>query len=138
MLTTLRPTDDTRAVARQILYPRAIPLWMRMLFPGARLVTAGLLPEQVRRDFGLTWTERTGRSFDRWMRWAAAVYPRIPASWRHRPKEAYLNRLRRQVAAGTGAAGPGAAGLGPAGPGAGTTADTGANTAADPAAGTDY
>ncbi|MCU1420424.1 MAG: hypothetical protein JWN36_75, partial [Microbacteriaceae bacterium] len=138
MVTTLRPTDDTRAVARQILYPRAIPLWMRMLFPGARLVTAGLLPEQVRRDFGLTWTERTGRSFDRWMRWAAAVYPRIPASWRHRPKEAYLNRLRRQVAAGTGAAGPGAAGLGPAGPGAGTTADTGANTAADPAAGTDY
>ena len=60
MLTTLRPTDATRAVARQILYPRAIPLWMRMLFPGARLVTAGLLPEQLRRDFGLTWTGADG------------------------------------------------------------------------------
>ncbi|MFF1878265.1 oxygenase MpaB family protein [Leifsonia sp. NPDC058230] len=103
MLTTLRPNDATRAVARQILYPRAIPVWMRMLFPGARLVTAGLLPEQLRQDFGLPWTERAARSFDRWMRWAAVVYPRIPASWRHRPREVYLNRLRRQVAAGKAA-----------------------------------
>ncbi|WP_431278078.1 oxygenase MpaB family protein [Leifsonia poae] len=99
MLTVLRPTDDTRQVARQILYPRAIPLWMRALFPGARLVTAGLLPDQVRRDFGLPWNDRASRRFERWMRWAAAVYPRIPASWRHRPKDVYMDRLRKQVVA---------------------------------------
>jgi uncharacterized protein (DUF2236 family) len=96
-LTTLRPTDATRAVARQILYPHGVPFWMRTLFPSARLVTTGLLPPQLRAQFGLPWDERTSANYDRWMRWTARAYPRIPASWRHRPKEVYLKRLRSQL-----------------------------------------
>ncbi|MFF1572756.1 oxygenase MpaB family protein [Leifsonia sp. NPDC058292] len=100
MLTTLRSTDATRAVARQILHPRGVPLWLRALFPQARLVTAGLLPPTVRDDFGLDWNDATQRRYDRWMRWAASVYHRVPRSWRVRPKELYLRRLRAQIAAG--------------------------------------
>ncbi|WP_223691743.1 oxygenase MpaB family protein [Leifsonia poae] len=96
-LRTLRPTPDTRKVARQILYPRGVPLWLRGLFPQARLVTAGLLPERLRDDFGLPWNDRTARRFERWMRVAEAVYPRLPTSLRHRPKELYLRRLRRTL-----------------------------------------
>jgi uncharacterized protein (DUF2236 family) len=99
MIASLQPTDATREVARQILYPKGIPVWLRLLFPQARLVTAGLLPASVRGDFGLDWDDRHQRRYDRWMRWAVSVYPRLPRSWRTRPKEQYLRRLRAQVRA---------------------------------------
>jgi uncharacterized protein (DUF2236 family) len=99
MVASLQPTDATREVAKQILYPRGIPLWLRLLFPQARLVTAGLLPESVRTAFALDWDDKHQRRYDRWMRWAVLIYPRLPRSWRTRPKEQYLRRLRAQVRA---------------------------------------
>ena len=97
MIATLRPTQDTKRVARQILYPSAIPRWMRVLFPQARLVTVGLLPPEVRGRFGLAWNARLQRRLDRWMRWAALIYPRLPARLRHSPRDAYLRRLRASI-----------------------------------------
>jgi uncharacterized protein (DUF2236 family) len=99
MIASLQPTAATRQVARQILYPKGIPVWLRLLFPQARLVTAGLLPASVRGEFGLDWDDRLQRRYDRWMRWAVSVYPRLPRSWRTRPKEQYLRRLRAQARA---------------------------------------
>lgn len=90
----LHPTAATRRVVRQILYPSAIPWWMRALFPQARLVTVGLLPPDLRSGFGLAWNARLQRRYDRWMRWAALVYPHLPARLRHSPRDAYLKRLR--------------------------------------------
>lgn len=94
----LRPTKDTKRVARQILYPSAIPWWMRAIFPQARLVTVGLLSPDLRRAFGLAWNDRLQRRFDRWMRWAVLIYPRLPARLRHSPRDAYLRRLRASLA----------------------------------------
>ncbi len=97
MLGCLEPTDATRRVARQILYPQNVPLWLRAVFPQARLVTTGLLPPTVRDAFGLPWDERRRHRFDRRMRWAAALYPRLPRWLRHRPRDVYLRRLRRSM-----------------------------------------
>lgn len=97
MVAGLRPTADTKQVARQILYPSAIPWWLRALFPQARLVTVGLLPPELRRGFGLAWNDRLQRRFDGWMRWAVFVYPRLPARLRHRPRDIYLKRLRASI-----------------------------------------
>lgn len=97
MIASLRPTEATRQVAEQILYPRGIPRWLRLLFPQARLVTGGLLPAELRSEFGLEWNEKLQARYDRWMRRAIFVYPRLPRSWRTRPKELYLRRLRAQV-----------------------------------------
>jgi uncharacterized protein (DUF2236 family) len=96
-LAELRPNADTKRVARQILYPSAIPWWMRALFPQARLVTVGLLPPEVRTGFGLAWNDRLQTRFDRWMRWAVLIYPRLPARLRHSPRDAYLKRLRASI-----------------------------------------
>ncbi|MFF1634428.1 oxygenase MpaB family protein [Leifsonia sp. NPDC058248] len=96
-LATLRPTPATREVARQLLYPRGVPWWLRMLLPQARLVTAGLLPPRLRAEFGLAWNDRAQRRFDAWMRWTSRIYPLVPAGLRHRPKELYLRRLRDRM-----------------------------------------
>lgn len=98
MVAQLRVTDATRAVARQILYPHAVPLWLRAFLPDVRLATAGLLPDSVRQQFGLPWDARRARAFDRWMRRLGAVYPHIPLRLRHAPRDVYLRRLRRSAA----------------------------------------
>ena len=66
----------------------------------ARIVTAGLLPASVRDQFRLPWDPSIERRFERRMRWAAAVYPRLPEGLRHRPRDLYLRRLRRSLADG--------------------------------------
>ncbi len=101
-LAQLRSTPETRAVARQILYPAEIPGWMKAVFPLARLITVGLLPDEVRRDFRLAWNDRLQRRFDRWMRAVTILYPLVPARLRHLPRDRYLARLGHSVTA-TGA-----------------------------------
>jgi uncharacterized protein (DUF2236 family) len=93
-LTGLAADDVTSDVARSLLYPREPRPWQRVVMPFARFITAGLLPDQLRKDFGLPWTEGHGRWFDRGMRWSAVVYPRLPRRIRHWPKNYCLGRLR--------------------------------------------
>jgi uncharacterized protein (DUF2236 family) len=87
--------DAARALAVQILYPRKVPLWIRLLLPDARLVTTGLLPSSVRDEYRLPWSDARQRRFERWMRRLARWYPRAPRRLRYAPRDAYLRRLRR-------------------------------------------
>jgi uncharacterized protein (DUF2236 family) len=87
-------TDDISArVARDLLYPQDPRLWQRVVMPLARFLTAGLLPEQLRHGFGLPWSARHARLFDRTMWFSAIVYPRLPRRVRHWPKNYCLDRL---------------------------------------------
>lgn len=97
MLDRLSVDDSVRRLAGQILYPRNVPLWTRLLLPDARLVTAGLLPESVREAYRLPWGVQQRRRYERWMRRLARWYPRIPARLRHATRDAYLRRVRRLV-----------------------------------------
>ncbi|QFG23092.1 oxygenase MpaB family protein [Actinomadura sp. WMMB 499] len=60
-ITTLHVSDVARQEAQAILYPR--PLVLRLGAPLNRLITAGLLPEQIRRQYDLPWTPFRGRLF---------------------------------------------------------------------------
>jgi uncharacterized protein (DUF2236 family) len=97
MLGRLTVDDDVRRLAGQILYPRKVPFWVRMLLPDARLVTAGLLPERLRDEYRLPWDEERQRRYERWMRRLRRWYPRAPLWLRHAPRDAYLRRMRRMV-----------------------------------------
>lgn len=99
MIPRLEVTDTTRLLAGQILHPGGLPVWLRVALPTSRLVTAGLLPTSVREQFELPWDERREERFERRMRWTAAVYPRLPAALRHRPRDVYLRRLHGYAAA---------------------------------------
>jgi uncharacterized protein (DUF2236 family) len=92
-LQRLQADEVSVRVARELLYPPDPQLWQRLVMPLARFITVGLLPDQLRQGFGLPWSERHRRWFDRTMRWSAVVYPRLPQRARHWPKNYCLARL---------------------------------------------
>jgi uncharacterized protein (DUF2236 family) len=61
--------DDARRVAAQLLDPVGAPLWIRAAMPLVALVTAGLLPPEVRAAYRMPWSAARRRRF----RFAAAV-----------------------------------------------------------------
>ncbi|WP_213815944.1 oxygenase MpaB family protein [Glaciihabitans sp. dw_435] len=85
--------DVTRGVARQLLWPRVGPVWLRAAMPLARWLTIGLLPSAVRHDFGLAWDDAKERRFERMMRAAAHIYPLLPNALRQWPKNHLLKKL---------------------------------------------
>lgn len=68
--------DDARRVARDLLHPRRVPLWVRAGMPLGRTLTAGLLPASVRDAYGLPWRPRAFARAVRVARIAARVVPR--------------------------------------------------------------
>lgn len=87
--------DDAAAhVARELLHPRRVPLWLRLAMPTVRTVTAGLLHEPLRSAYDLTLDRR---AFDRLLRVARTVYPRLPRAIRHAPQRHYLRAFRRET-----------------------------------------
>jgi len=83
--------DDARGVAQALLHPSAGPWWLRAAMPTVRMLTAGLLSPELREAYDLPLDERR---FDRWVRVARRVYPRLPAWIRHAPQRRYLRAFR--------------------------------------------
>lgn len=65
-----------------------------------RFVVTGLLPQHLRDEMGMTWTERDQRRFDRLLRAIAAVQTRLPRPVRMFPLNAYLLDLRIRMRLG--------------------------------------
>jgi uncharacterized protein (DUF2236 family) len=80
----LEVTVDARAVARDLLFP---PLtdptrpaaWL------TRLATLGLLPPDIRREYGFRWTRGHDRAFQLVTAVLRAAWPRLPSIARHWP-----------------------------------------------------
>jgi uncharacterized protein (DUF2236 family) len=94
MLPRLGADEATQRVANDLLRASSSPWWLRLAMPLGRLMTIGLLSPDLRSSFALPWPRRAQRSFDRWMRFTAAVYPRLPRWVRHRLRDHYLAQLR--------------------------------------------
>ena len=93
-LAALRVDDETRGVARDLLYPVNAPVWLKAAMPAVRFLTAGFLDPGVRAAFRLRWGAREQRRFDRTVRVLAAVYPRLPLVLRRWPARHYLTAFR--------------------------------------------
>ncbi len=87
----LRVDDASRRVAHELLHPRRGPWWLRLAMPRIRVVTAGLLTDELRTAYGLPLNEAR---YARLVRWVRLIYPRLPGAIRHWPKRHYLRTFR--------------------------------------------
>jgi len=93
-MATLEVGDAARAVAARLLHPRAAPPWLRVGMPLVRLVTAGLLPDSVRRGYGLPWSPARARRFRATMSLIAVVNRMLPRRIRELPMRRLLRTIR--------------------------------------------
>jgi uncharacterized protein (DUF2236 family) len=96
-LAGLEITEASRAIARQVLYPR-LP-GGPVNAPGLaaiRLMTAGLMPAPIRRQYGWRWDAARRARFALLMRTLRLVYPRLPPRVRTWPRDHYLKDLRER------------------------------------------
>ena len=87
----LSVSGPAKAVAAALLHPRSGPWWLKAAMPTVRLVTAGLLSPDLRLAYDLQFDETR---FNRLVRVARAVYPRLPKIIRHAPMRHYLKVSR--------------------------------------------
>jgi len=104
----LSTDDTTRSVARQLLYPKTGPVWLRLAMPLARLVTTGLLTPTERALFDLPWSAGRERAYGLAIGVVRWVYPRLPARLRHAPMRRSLRTGRALAAREHAATDPGA------------------------------
>ena len=82
-----------QSLARDILYPRPWPL--RPAGPLFRLITAGMLPERLRRDYQIAWNQRRQKTFRLAIAAIRHLVPLVP----HRLRiVANARRAERQIA----------------------------------------
>lgn len=99
MLAELRISEASRAIAHQVLHPRLPggPLNGPAL-AAVRLITAGLMPEPIRRQYGWHWDRARRDRFFLLMSALRSIYPRLPLGVRTYPRDHYLADLRRRRA----------------------------------------
>ncbi|MFA1537773.1 oxygenase MpaB family protein [Actinomadura monticuli] len=98
MLNSLEISDASRAVAEQVLNPK-MPGGV-LNAPGMalmRLLTAGLMPEPIRVQYGWEWSRGRELRFRMLGGVLAAVYPRLPLRVRTLPREYYLRSTRKML-----------------------------------------
>ncbi|WP_433525047.1 oxygenase MpaB family protein [Nocardia pseudovaccinii] len=65
-----------------------------------RFVVTGLLPQHLRNEMRMTWSQRDQRRFDRLLRMISAVHTRLPKPVRMFPLNAYMFDVRRRIRLG--------------------------------------
>lgn len=98
MLNTLKISDASRAIADQVLYPDLPKVVFGPGLVAVRLITAGLMPEPIRKQYGWAWNASRERRFRLLMGTLSVIYPRLPVRLRTLPRDYYLRRTRHMLA----------------------------------------
>ena len=95
----IRVTPDARRIARSILYPTRFP--PRIAWDAAHLVSLSTLPEVIRHQYRIGWSDGRERGIERLATVSRRVLPRLPALLRTAPHARAADRRVAQVGAGT-------------------------------------
>lgn len=97
MISTLEVTDTGREVMRAVLWSRRLR-WLAPALWVNRFVTTGLLPERIREQYGLPWSDRKDRLLWSLLRLYAFGYRLVPRRLRQAGIPLTLWSARRRVA----------------------------------------
>lgn len=81
---TLTVGEDGRRVASSIMDP-PLPAGLRQIAGSGRIFTEGMLPADLRRRFGYTWTEKRQRNLERAQGFSRRILPFLPPRVRYFP-----------------------------------------------------
>ncbi len=95
----VRVTPDARRIARTVLYPTRFP--PRLAWDAAHLVSLATLPDAIRRQYGLGWSDARERGIRRIASVTRALLPYLPGTLRHAPHARGADRRVAQWVAGT-------------------------------------
>ena len=95
----IQVTADARRIARTVLYPSRFP--PRLAWDAAHLVSLATLPEPIRRQYGIGWSEARERGVRRVAAASRRLLPILPGPLRHAPQARAADRRVAQSAAGT-------------------------------------
>ena len=91
-------TEDARQVARDLMWPKKGPLWMKAGMPAVRVLTCEWLPPRLREAYGLKSTKRNRAMYKFLMGMTKGVYPLMPMGLRTFPMKFYLKDMRKRLA----------------------------------------
>lgn len=89
-------SDTARALAASVLAPP----WAPLVAPAARmnrLITVGLLPPQIRQQYGFEWNERSARALRRWVSVLSRVRRIVPPALALWPESRPPREARRRT-----------------------------------------
>ena len=96
-IANLEITDNAMNVAKDLLYNKKLPLYIRTLIPLVRISTAEMLPPRIREGFGLKSTKVRRGVFGVSLGLTKVTYPCLPKAVRTYPMRYYLNDMRRRI-----------------------------------------
>jgi uncharacterized protein (DUF2236 family) len=94
---TLEVTDWARSLAKDLMYPRKMPLWYHPAAPIARVLTTHWLPERFQREYGMKTTAWNTGMYHFIVGYTAVMWPLIPAKLRHMTSNAYMKDMKQAV-----------------------------------------
>jgi uncharacterized protein (DUF2236 family) len=92
---TVRVTPGARRIARTVLYPTRFP--PRIAWDAAHLVSMAMLPDPIRRGYGIGWSAERERGMESIAAAARALLPLVPSPLRHAPQARAADRRVRQA-----------------------------------------
>ncbi|OJD15023.1 hypothetical protein AJ78_04678 [Emergomyces pasteurianus Ep9510] len=90
-------TSHAAAVAKDVLWPKKAPIWIKANMPIVRMLTAELLPPRLRDAYGLKTSRLNQSAYRAVMGILKAVYPHLPNFIRTVPQNYYLKDMRRRM-----------------------------------------
>lgn len=94
---TLEVTDNARNVAKDLLYNKRLPLYIRAVIPLVRITTAEMLPQRIREAYGMKSTKARRGVYGVTLGFTKATYPCLPKIVRTYPVRYYLNDMRKRL-----------------------------------------
>lgn len=94
---SLEVTDNARNVAKDLLYNKKLPFYIRAVIPLVRITTAEMLPPHIREAYGLKSTKARRGVFGATLGFTRATYPCLPKVVRTYPLRYYINDMRKRL-----------------------------------------